>query len=116
MNTIYRLIKDQSIATVQAIVRSTALNQVAQSKTVNAGSQSSQSDKDGHPQQPTAPVFFEKIHDEFLSKLHDEFKKCYGIEITNIRIEDIQIMNQELANNISKQGMLLLLLNIIHIH
>ncbi|KAF0975223.1 hypothetical protein FDP41_005976 [Naegleria fowleri] len=103
---IIRLIKDQSIATVQAIVRSTALNQVAQSKTVNAGSQSSQSDKDGHPQQPTAPVFFEKIHDEFLSKLHDEFKKCYGIEITNIRIEDIQIMNQELANNISKQAII----------
>ena len=102
-----KLIKDNSIAALQSIVRSTALNQLAQSKTISA------SDLKGDTQQthnengpPSAPQFFENLHDEFLSKIHDSFKKQYGILIDNIRIEDFQIMNQELANNISKQAII----------
>lgn len=50
-------------------------------------------------------MFFDKVHDEFISKLHDSFMEKYGIEITNIRIESFKIMNQELSNNISKQAL-----------
>lgn len=57
-----------------------------------------------NPSAPSAPLFFDKVHDEFISKLHDTFIEHYGIEITNIRIESFRIINQELANNISKQA------------
>jgi len=75
---VFKLIKDQSVATIQSILRSTTLNQVAQSKTINVQSET----ESGH-----SPVFFDKIHDEFISKLHEAFRKNYGVEISNIRIE-----------------------------
>merc|ERR1719436_1136658 len=53
----------------------------------------------------SAPLFFDKAHDEFLSKLHDDFVKRYGIEISNIRIESFKIMDEQLANSISKQAL-----------
>ena len=46
------------------------------------------------------------VHDEFISRLHDNFKKLYGIEIANIRVESFKIMNAELADNISKQAII----------
>jgi len=92
------------------IVRSTALNQVAQSKSIHAVS----ADDAPHPPAagqpaapaPSAPLFFDMVHDEFISRLHDTFKKLYGIEIANIRVESFKIMNAELADNISKQAII----------
>jgi regulator of protease activity HflC (stomatin/prohibitin superfamily) len=49
-------------------------------------------------------LFFDKVHDEFITKLHDTFVEHYGIEVTNIRIESFRIMNSELAKNISTQA------------
>jgi len=46
------------------------------------------------------------VHDEFISRLHDNFKKTYGLEIANIRVESFKIMNSELADNISKQAII----------
>eukprot|EP01090_Pellita_catalonica_P000723 TRINITY_DN10500_c0_g1_i1.p1 TRINITY_DN10500_c0_g1~~TRINITY_DN10500_c0_g1_i1.p1 ORF type:complete len:270 (+),score=73.78 TRINITY_DN10500_c0_g1_i1:92-811(+) len=62
--------------------------------------------KPDDPSSPSAPLFFDKVHDEFISKLHDMFQKRYGIEIANIRIESFKIMDEELAENISKQAMI----------
>merc|ERR1719265_1966304 len=56
-------------------------------------------------QQASAPLFFDKAHDEFLSKLHDDFVNKYGLDISNIRIESFKIMDEELANNISRQAL-----------
>lgn len=46
------------------------------------------------------------VHDEFIARLHDNFKKTYGLEIANIRVESFKIMNSELADNISKQAII----------
>merc|ERR1711988_1589247 len=54
---------------------------------------------------PSAPLFFDRAHDDFLSRLHDDFLQRYGIEIVNIRIENFRIMNEDLANNISNQAL-----------
>merc|ERR1712224_749416 len=54
--------------------------------------------------QPSAPLFFDKAHDEFLARLHDDFMERYGIEISNIRVESFKIIDQELANFISRQA------------
>lgn len=78
-SAVIKLIKDQSIATIQAILRSTALNQVAQSKTIHATSNDEEKHDDhDHGDAPSAPVFFDKVHDEFILKLHETFKKNYG--------------------------------------
>jgi len=106
---IEKLIRETSIATLQGIMRSTALNQVAQSKTVHAVSEDQlRQQQAGAVLAATAsgPVFFDKVHDEFISKLHDTFVKSYGVEISNIRIESFKIMNAELADNISRQAMI----------
>lgn len=100
--TIAKLIKDTSIATLQSIMRSSGLNQVAQSKHVHAKVAEEAPPTDG----PSAPLFFDKVHDEFIFHLHDTFYKMYGIEIANIRIESFKIMNHALADNISQQAII----------
>jgi regulator of protease activity HflC (stomatin/prohibitin superfamily) len=96
---IEKIVRDTSIATMQSIMRSSPLNQVAQSKVVNV--------KHIHEEKEKAAfAFFDKVHDEFILKLHDSFKNHYGIEISNIRIEDFKIMDEQLATSISKQAML----------
>lgn len=52
----------------------------------------------------SAPLFFDKAHDEFLARLHDDFKQRYGIDISNLRVESFKIMDQELASCISRQA------------
>ncbi|PRP81599.1 prohibitin domain-containing protein [Planoprotostelium fungivorum] len=103
-DSVIPLVRETSIATLNAIIRSTSLAEVAQSKEVNAQSERRFKDHAGGAS-PTAPMFFDKVHDEFIAKLHDSFHDRYGIEICNIRIESFKIMNQELANNISKQAL-----------
>lgn len=101
--TIAKLIKDTSIATLQSIMRSSGLNQVAQSKHVHAKVAEEPSPMN---EGPSAPLFFDKVHDEFIFHLHDTFYKMYGIEIANIRIESFKIMNHALADNISQQAII----------
>jgi regulator of protease activity HflC (stomatin/prohibitin superfamily) len=105
------LVRETAVATLTNIIRSTALNQIAQSKAVSAGSESVLSvfqppGTDGHPpaSAPTA-IFFERVHDEFLYKLHDDFMHRYGVDIANIRIESFKIMDEELSDQISKHAL-----------
>jgi len=91
-----KLMKETSIATLQIIVRSTTLNQVARSNHLQAVSSSS----------PNAPLFFDMVHDEFISRLHETFKDLYGLELANIRVESFKLMNHELSDNISKQAII----------
>jgi len=92
-------VRDTAVATLNSIIRSTTLGEVAQSKEMAA-----KSSKSEDPSKPATPLFFDKVHDEFISKLHDNFIDSYGIAITNIRIESFRIVNQELATNISQQA------------
>jgi len=92
------LVKDTAVATLNGIIRSTSLAEVAQNKEVSAKSQ-----KNSEGNSNTA-MFFDKVHDEFISKLHDSFMDLYGIAITNIRIESFRIVNSDLSNNISQQA------------
>jgi len=108
------LVRETAIATLTNIIRSTALNQIAQSKQVSVGNtQASLSmppginnNDEGAPA-PSAPmaVFFERAHDEFMVKLHDDFVQRYGVDIANIRIESFKIMDTDLAESISKHAL-----------
>jgi len=108
------LVRETAIATLTNIIRSTALNQIAQSKNVSVGNDGSdtltsfQSNDHGTENPaPSAPmaVFFEKAHDEFMVKLHDDFMQRYGVDIANIRIESFKIMDTDLAESISKHAL-----------
>jgi len=107
IDNVITLVKETSIATLNSIIRSTTLSEVAQNKEVAARSEKAHALQmaSQQPNAPTAPLFFDKVHDEFISKLHDSFMERYGIEITNVRIESFKIMNAELSNNISKQAL-----------
>ena len=106
------LVRETSIATLTNIIRSTALNQIAQSTQVSVNDANSMprgrdnNSPDGAPA-PTAPMamFFEKAHDEFMVKLHDDFMQRYGVDIANIRIESFKIMDADLAESISKHAL-----------
>jgi len=96
------------------------LNQIAQSQNVSAASPIEDTTKEGGlstvasmvnkydpPPPATAPMaeFFEKTHDEFMTKLHDDFNLRYGVTISNIRIEAFKIMDDDLAEQISKHAL-----------
>eukprot|EP00567_Pseudictyota_dubia_P008445 CAMPEP_0197442418 /NCGR_PEP_ID=MMETSP1175-20131217/8437_1 /TAXON_ID=1003142 /ORGANISM="Triceratium dubium, Strain CCMP147" /LENGTH=889 /DNA_ID=CAMNT_0042972887 /DNA_START=108 /DNA_END=2777 /DNA_ORIENTATION=+ len=107
------LVRETAVSTLTNIVRSTTLNEIAQSKHVSvAGTDTDDipvaegSDLGGNPP-PSAPmrIFFDKAHDEFMSKLHDDFMQRYGVSVSNIRIESFKIMDTELAESISKHAL-----------
>jgi len=102
-----QLVKETSIATLNNIIRSTALGEIAQSSQPSAQSQTEHQNKVQTAQAvgaPSAPLFFDKAHDQFLAKLHDDFKARYGLEITNIRIEQFKIMDKALSESIASQA------------
>merc|ERR1712232_1037140 len=96
-----------SIATLNNIIRSTALGEIAQNSPESAQS-GKERDEGLHAAQalalPSAPLFFDKAHDQFLSKLHDDFKARYGLEISNIRIEQFKILDEVLSQSVAGQA------------
>jgi len=106
---IQTLVMETAIGTLTNIIRSTALNEIAQSQSVADAPTMRKTTEEvkaaqavGHP---SAPFFFDRAHDEFLARLHDDFLERYGIEITNIRVASCKIMDKELAASISKQAL-----------
>lgn len=102
------LVYETAVATLTNVVRCTALNEVAQNALPSAVSSKQHKEDTIQAQalgEPSAPLFFDRAHDEFLSRLHDDFLQRYGIEIVNIRIENFRIMNDDLAANISSQAL-----------
>lgn len=108
------LVRETAVATLTNIIRSTALNEIAQSKQVSAGgiaggltvlppAPGGPGEEQGPA--PSMSAFFEKAHDDFLDKLHDDFMFRYGVDIANIRIESFKIMDTELSDQISKHAL-----------
>ena len=109
------LVRETAVATLTNIIRSTALNQIAQSRQISADSAEDvvasnvtvvgedEKEQDSTDSQK-APVtyFFDRAHDEFMTKLHEDFVTRYGVDIANIRMESLKIMDAELANEIAQ--------------
>jgi regulator of protease activity HflC (stomatin/prohibitin superfamily) len=110
------LVRETAVATLTNIIRSTALNQIAQSRQISASSSPDNvltatatafdEEEDGEdPEQQKAAAltyFFDRAHDEFMTKLHEDFVTRYGVDIANIRMESFKIMDTELANEIAQ--------------
>lgn len=111
------LVRETSLATLTNIIRSEALNQIAQSRQITASSEPetvitatavTEENEDEFltesqiQQEATSGYFFDRAHDEFMSKLHEDFVTRYGVDIANIRIESLKIMDTELASEIAQ--------------
>eukprot|EP00536_Pseudo-nitzschia_multiseries_P011315 jgi/Psemu1/205466/e_gw1.377.1.1 len=110
------LVRETAVATLTNIIRSTALNQIAQSRQISAApaenaivatnvtavDEDETQDTTDVDQQATTEYFFDRAHDEFMTKLHEDFVTRYGVDIANIRMESFKIMNTELANEIAQ--------------
>lgn len=102
------LVMETAIGTLTNIIRSTSLNEIAQSQSPDAPSLQHSAEVCRAAQavgEPAAPLFFDRAHDEFLARLHDDFLERYGIEISNIRVASCKIMDPELSASISKQAL-----------
>jgi len=103
---VQELVVETAIGTLTNIIRSTALNEIAQSQSVTDTSGCAIDQAAQALGQPSAPLFFDRAHDEFLARLHDDFLERYGIDITNIRVASCRIMDHELSASISQQSLL----------
>jgi regulator of protease activity HflC (stomatin/prohibitin superfamily) len=104
---VQELLLETAIGTLTNIIRSTCLNEIAQSETASVKSKDAANQNAQAAQalgQPSAPLFFDRAHDEFLARLHDDFLERYGIEISNIRVESFKIMDKDLSASISSQA------------
>jgi len=108
INNVVELVSETSIATLTNILRSTALNEIAQSNLPSAKSEQEIQQATQAVQalgEASAPAFMDKAHDRFIAKLHDDFMMRYGIEVTNIRIEELKMMDATLSAAISQQAL-----------
>jgi len=102
------LVRETAVSTLTNIIRSTALNQIAQSRQISASesevvAEAALVDGEGETTDVSAvSYFFDRAHDEFMLKLHEDFVKRYGVDIANIRLESFKIMDTELANEIAQ--------------
>jgi len=109
IQNISKQIEETAIATLGGIIRSSSLADVAsQSQPFHKSEQKSDNMDNNMSQpfevKPSAPTFFEHVHDEFISLLADHCKKDWGIEIQNIRIEQMKINDINLQKKISQQA------------
>jgi len=93
-------IKDTAISTLAGIIRSSSLSDIARGNTQPTYAKRSRSDEQRQGE-PSAPAFYERVHDEFMQKLADHVLDEWGIEIQNIRIESLKIADNGLAKSIS---------------
>lgn len=97
---IHREIKELGVATLQQIIRSSTLVDIAGTSQITYSSES----KKGMVQNEGGTDFYEKIHDRFMLQLHDAILEQWGIDINNIRIESLRIHDKQLAQSISSQA------------
>jgi len=96
-------IRETAVSTVAGIIRSSTLNEIANSSRVTY-KKTADGDEKGDGSDPSAPAFFEHVHDQFMESLHDHMLEDWGIELSNIRIESLKIDDERLAQDISKQA------------
>lgn len=110
------LVRETAVATLTNIIRSTALNEIAQSRQISAsteedvmeavvlneGELDDGDNPDSDEKRVNVSYFFDRAHDEFMTKLHRDFVTRYGVDIANIRMESLKIMDTELAGEIAQ--------------
>mmetsp|Transcript_1651 Transcript_1651/g.3826 ORF Transcript_1651/g.3826 Transcript_1651/m.3826 type:complete len:581 (+) Transcript_1651:122-1864(+) len=100
------LIRKTALSTLAGIIRSSHLSEVAGSRKVAYSDTKQKAGEGNHDDlhEASAPSFQQKVHDEFLKELHTYMLNDLGVEISNIRINDLRIADPNLASKISKES------------
>jgi len=102
-----REIKELGIATLQQIIKSSTLVDIA-------GTKVTYKDDSGKKVNEGGIDFYEKIHDQFMTKLRNVILDQWGIDINNIRIESLRISDTKLAQSISANAIKVSQLEVKH--
>lgn len=98
-------IRETAVSTLAGIIRSSTLNEIANSaKVTHARAKGDGKQMATAEEAPSAPPFFQHVHDKFMEGLHDYMLDGWGIELHNIRIESLKINDPGLARNVSQQA------------
>ncbi len=89
-------IRETANATLAGIIRSSTLADIARS--------SKPAYEEEHDA-AKAPSFYSLVHDLFIKQLYDHYRSKLGIELLNIRIEQLAIDDAELAKQISDSSL-----------
>ena len=111
-SNIIKFITDKAKATITGIIRSQSYMAVAQDCTstyahsTTEEKQVSQVNSSGYINPPpSAPrMTVRTVHDAFMEQINDEVMRRYGIEISNIRIESMEIASEDLAREFAAQA------------
>lgn len=108
MDKISSSVRDNSIGTLQTIIRASDLKDAALSKkhttTKKPQAVNDLFASDDEADSDEEEMFLTKVHDEFIHDFNEAYQDEYGIKIINMRIENFKIMNQQLADKISEQA------------
>merc|ERR1712083_1052298 len=98
---VHREIRELGVATLQQIIRSSTLVDIAGKTQVTYSKKDDQKDDSLKGQVEGAKDFYTRIHDQFMAELHDHILDDWGIDINNIRIESLKIFDKKLAGSIA---------------
>lgn len=110
------MLRDIGNATLAGIIRSSSLSDIASSSNVSHGGgvrdPANTTAAPAYGEEPASEEaeeakkvgFYEHAHDQFMSKVHDQVLRDWGIDISNIRIEEIKIVNSQLEMEVSKNA------------
>jgi regulator of protease activity HflC (stomatin/prohibitin superfamily) len=104
---VIKFIKDLAIATLGGIIQNSTIADIGQSSKPTYSKKTESDNKVEESKIESAPLnktFSSKVHDDFLEQLHDHTLEEYGVDISNIRIEALNIADQNLANQLSQQA------------
>jgi len=104
IQNVQQQIRDTAISTLAGIIRSSSLADVASGNSQVKYEPNPKVKSDSDQVVPSAPQFYQRVHDEFIQKLADHVLEDWGIEIENIRIESLKIADAKLQESISKQA------------
>jgi regulator of protease activity HflC (stomatin/prohibitin superfamily) len=106
------LVRETAVTALTNLIASTTLEQIAQSKTILAGKDNatvsvpqSSSKEDSESGSSSSVVFFERVQEKCLQKLQYDFLQKYGVDISNILVESCKLMDEDLAEEMSKQAL-----------
>ncbi|GAB5354754.1 hypothetical protein AAMO2058_000146500 [Amorphochlora amoebiformis] len=101
IKNVHNQIQETAVSTLAGIIRSSTLNEIANSSKVTYHKRKPEEKEE---EGPSAPPFFKHVHDQFMENLHDHMLEDWGIELHNIRIESLKINDPRLAKDISMQA------------
>lgn len=102
---VFKFVKDLAIATLGGIIQNSTVRDVGQSSkpTYSKKTAGNEVKQDVTEFQKT---FSSKVHDDFLAHLHEHTLSECGIDISNIRIETLNIADEKLAQQLSQQAII----------